>query len=127
MIIKNENQYSKVAKLAYENVVIQNFDFENAWYAAARTIVKSEESIKKGCPRATFVGICESGNLKGIPKTKTSDSLNYQYAKFAIQKWKANREISKSEMWNLVKIKFNKEISHQSQLDVVLGLWEYLI
>jgi hypothetical protein len=92
------NQYSIVAKRAYENVIAQKFDFEEAWISAVRTIIKSEESIKKGCPRATFVGLCESGNLKGIPKIKTSDSLNYQYAKFAIEKWKKNRDISKPEM-----------------------------
>jgi hypothetical protein len=124
---KVASQYSIIAKLAYDNIVNLNIDFEAAWYTAARQILTSESSIKKGCPRATFVGLCESGNLKGIPKTKTSDSLNYQYAKYAIQKWKENREISKPEMWNLVKKQFNKEISQQGQLDVVLGLWDYLV
>ncbi len=122
-----ENQFYKVASLAYDKIVDRKIDHEDAWYTAARKILTSESSINKGCPRATFVGLCESGNLKGIPKTKTSVSLNYQYAKFAIEKWKENKDISKPEMWNLVKQQFNKEISHQGQLDVVLGIWEYII
>lgn len=123
---QNQTQYFLVAKQAYSYVIQNRMDARDAWERAAQYVIKSQNSIEKGCPRAVFVGLCESGDLIGIPKTKQSDSPNYLYAKFAINEWKKGTA-SKSEMWERVKIQFpNGAKNHQGQLDVVIGLWNYI-
>ena len=121
-----ENQYSKVAKEAYLNIVQKGMPFEKAWKAAAEKIITSESSRNKGCPRATFLGFCESGNLMSIPYINESKSKNYAYAKFAFSEWNRNKSITKKEMWKLVQNKFETAASHQGQLDIVLSLTEFL-
>jgi hypothetical protein len=127
MIKQSENQYSRVAKLAYEKVIYEKMTFRDAWNAAANELLSSKTSVQKGCPKASFIGLCESGKLKRIPKTESKESINYQYVKFAIEKWKTEPTISKTEMWNLINLEFQKENSHQGQLDVLIGIWDKLL
>ncbi|MEP6713682.1 MAG: hypothetical protein ABJA37_14745 [Ferruginibacter sp.] len=122
---KKETQYFLVAEAAYENIVNRKMDFDAAWYASAKEHIDSEQSRKKVCPRSTFIGLCESGDLKDIKEIKQSDSINYLYAKFAIAEWKKDQTITKSEMWNRVLNKFGKAKNHQGQLDVVMGVKKY--
>ncbi len=121
-----ENQYSIVAKEAYLNIVQKGIPFEDAWESAAKKNIASESSRRKGCPRATFIGLCESGDLKGITGTNQSKSKNYAYAKFALSEWNRNKSIPKKEMWSRVQNKFETTVSHQGQLDIVLGLTDFL-
>jgi hypothetical protein len=121
-----ENQYSVVAQEAYQNIIQNRMSFENAWNTATEKVITSKSSRDKGCPRATFIGLCESGNLKDIPWTNESKSKNYAYAKFAVMEWNRNKNIPKKEMWSLVQNEFGTTASHQGQLDIVLGLFENL-
>jgi hypothetical protein len=121
-----ENQYSIVAREAYLNIVQKGLSFEKAWNAATVKYITSESSRNKGCPRATFMGLYESGNLKDIPGTNESKSKNYAYAKYAFSEWYRNKSITKKEMWKLVQNKFETAASPQRQLDIVLGLTEFL-
>ncbi len=120
-----QTQYFRVAHAAYENIVNRKMDFEAVWSASAKEHINSAESRKKGCPKNTFIGLCESGDLKEIKAIKQSDGINYQYAKFAIAEWKQYPTITKSEMWKRIVNKFGKAKGHQGQLDVVQGLAKY--
>ena len=64
--MSKENQYSLVAREAYLNIVHKRIPFEKAWKEAAENIIASDSSRKKVCPKATFIGLCESGLLKNI-------------------------------------------------------------
>ncbi len=82
--MEKENQYSIVAREAYLNILGKGILFEKAWSAAAEKIITSDSSRNKGCPRATFLNLCASGDLKDIREIGKSESINYAYAKFAI-------------------------------------------
>ncbi len=124
--MNKENQFSKVAYKAYLYIIEQSMRNEEAWKNATEEIIKSKESREKGCPRKTFIGLCEAGLLKNITLTKESNSVNYKYAKFAIGEWQKSKDISKKEMWVEVQKKFKSNIQHNGQLDVVCGLWEFI-
>jgi hypothetical protein len=84
-------------------------------------------SQKKGCPKNAFLGLCEEGLVRGIPKgnyTYRSDSLNKTYAVQAVVSLKANPELvnDRNGLWKEVMKGVKK--SHNSQMDVVLALWE---
>ena len=121
-----ENQYSIVAREADLNIVQKGMSFEKAWNTATEKVIKSKSGRDKGCQRATFVGLCEAGNLKDISWTSESKSKNYAYAKFAVMEWNRNKNIPKKEMWSRVQNEFGTTASHQGQLDIVLGLIENL-
>jgi hypothetical protein len=121
-----ENQYSIVAREAYLNIVHKGMSFEKAWNTATEEVITSKSGRDKGCPRATFIGFCESGNLKDIPFTNENKSKNYAYAKFAFTEWNRNNGIAKKEMWSRVQNEFGTTASHQGQLDIVLGVTDFL-
>lgn len=82
---------------------------------------------RKGCPKNAFLGLCEEGLVGGIPMgnyTHRSDSLNKAYAVQAVKLLKANPELAndKKRLWREVMNGVKK--SHNSQMDVVLALWE---
>ena len=78
---ENKNQYSLVAKLAYKFVTEERLSFSKAYEKAAYSIIKSDESAVKPCPRSTFIGLCEYGNLKNITSLKSSNKINtYSYS-----------------------------------------------
>lgn len=122
----NNNQFARVAKLAYQFIIINNLPYAEAWNRAAGKEIENTSSRIKGCPKETFIGLCESGILKKIPKTEISESRNYQYALFAISEWKKNKMISCADMWRKVYNHFGLAKNHQGQLDVVEGLWDFV-
>jgi len=82
---------------------------------------------KKGCPKNAFLGLCEEGLVRGIPKgtyTYRSNSLNKTYAVDAVKLLKVNSELAsdRNALWNEVMEGVKK--SQNSQMDVVLALWE---
>lgn len=82
---------------------------------------------RKGCPKNAFLGLCEEGLVRGIPKGNymyRSDSLNKAYAIQAVELLKANPELAsdRNVLWKEVMKGVKK--SHNSQMDVVLALWE---
>ena len=123
--MKKENQYTVVAREAYRNIIDSNMTFQQAWETAAKKNISSKVSQKKQCPMHAFLGFCESGDLHGISGTHTSDNINYQYARFALDEWKKDETITGVEMWKKVYEKFKRAAGHQGQLDVVEGLRRY--
>jgi hypothetical protein len=82
---------------------------------------------RKGCPKNAFLGICEEGLVRGVPKgnyTYRSDSLNKAYAVEAVELLRGNPLLAndKNGLWKEVMRGVKKQ--HNSQMDVVLALWE---
>lgn len=120
----NYNQYGKVAI----TVAKENVNPKDSWKAEVKnTFPGSESSQKKSCPKSAFLGLCEEGLVKGIPKGKYTSSIdNKAYAVKAIDILRSNTKINYTpkELWVKVKTELSIEIPHNSQMDVVLALWE---
>ena len=120
----NYNQYGKVAI----SVAKEKGNPEENWKAEVKnTFPGSESSQKKSCPKSAFLGLCEEGFIKGISKGKYTRSIdNKAYAIKAIEILRINTKATYTpkELWVKVKTELSIEIPHNSQMDVVLALWE---
>jgi hypothetical protein len=116
----NYNKYGFAAKKA---ALISGNPIES-WKIAVKDFA-SESSKTKPCPKNTFLGLCEAGLVKGIPKGNYTKSIkNKEYALKAVTILKQNKEIkfSPKELWE--KLELGNKRSN-SQMDVVLALWEH--
>ena len=79
---------------------------------------------EKACPRATFLGLCQSGKVCSVPAGKYTKSLaNTSYALKAVETLSEDSSLSKEpeKLWEAVI--GNEEKRHNSQMDVVTALW----
>lgn len=97
----------------------------DGWEIATREFFHSESAQKKGCPRTTFLGICEGGNVQGVPcgeyNTRLSD--NKQYGLKAIAALRSNPMLADDQVLLWKKIG-NDKLKPNSQMDVVTALWK---
>lgn len=121
----NYNNYGLAAKKASR---IAGDPIES-WKNSVDQIFDSESSKLKACPKNAFLGLCEKGLIKGIKAVSyfknKKPNLNKKYAITSVNILKENPSLSKKELWGKVKRKLalgNKK--HNSQIDVVLALWE---
>ncbi|UUE11788.1 hypothetical protein NMX13_09520 [Dickeya zeae] len=99
------------------------------WDDSIILFTTSKDSQKKGCPRSAFLGLCQDGYVKGIPKGNylSSDSPNKKYAKVAAELVlkELGRKYSKAELWlNATKNCVDAAKNQNGQMDVVLALKE---
>ncbi|MGH8427419.1 MAG: DUF6979 family protein [Bryobacteraceae bacterium] len=98
----------------------------DAWEAAVKQIFPDRlASQRKGCPRGTFLGLCESGLVKGVPGgSYTRARLNKQYAVDAVQLLRERPALANDpdQIWHLVIGRGTKV--ENSQMDVVVTLWQ---
>lgn len=123
MSINNYNKYCLCAIKAVE-LNTTSLTPNELWEQAAASIFDSKSSQEKSCPKAAFLGLCEEGLVKGIPKGEYTKSVkNKNYALQAIKLLKSDKSSSYSpiELW--VKLELGDK-SHNSQMEVVLALWE---
>ncbi|MCK9634944.1 MAG: hypothetical protein M0R41_01520 [Methylobacter tundripaludum] len=96
-----------------------------AWKAsAARMFPDSPSCEHKGCPKSTFLGLAESGEIAGVKSGKYTKSMdNRTYAETALKLLRENESWAQSprELWLRVIEGSNKK--HNSQMDVVIALW----
>jgi hypothetical protein len=100
----------------------------DAWQIATSELFgNGTESQKKACPKGAFVGLCEDGLIRGIPKgnyaVRSGLQKNKGYAVKAVELLKENPALGddKKVLWEAV---INGEVmKSNSQLDVVLALW----
>lgn len=93
-----------------------------AWEKATHEVFKSSWSMDKGCPKSTFLGLCEEGMVLGIPSGKyTKSRKNKAYALTAIEILNENPSLIKDVkgLWKLV---VNSDMKHNCQMDVVVSL-----
>jgi len=80
---------------------------------------------KKGCPRGTFLGLCEEGRVKGIARGKyTRSKKNKRYGIHAIDLLQESPSLANniSALWG--KVLKDEVRKHNSQMDVVVSLWK---
>ena len=98
----------------------------DAWEAAVQqTFPGRLASQRKGCPRGAFLGLCESGLVKGVPGgSYTRARLNKQYAVDAVQLLRKHPALADDpdQIWRLV-IGGGAKVEN-SQMDVVVTLWQ---
>jgi hypothetical protein len=97
----------------------------DAWESAvAEVFPQSRSSQIKGCPRGTFLGICESGLVEGVPAgAYTKSAKNKVYGMKAVALLRKNPEYSDDPvaLWEQVMAGETKVPNHQ--MDVVTSLW----
>jgi hypothetical protein len=98
------------------------------WAKASKLFFDSKDSQDKNCPRSAFLGLCEQGLVKGIKRgiylTNSESNLNKQYALIAVKILTNNATFSRKELWEEVKEHLNISKNHNSQMDVVIALFE---
>jgi hypothetical protein len=124
------NKYAKASILAINHHNQSDVkDITKSWQIAMMEVFPTKESSrKKGCPKSTFLGLCENGYVKGIPRGKyllRSDSKYKNYAIKAIKLLKNNPQLSNLKPSNLWELVMNGVIkTPNSQMDIVLALWK---
>jgi hypothetical protein len=87
------------------------------------SVFESESSRSKSCPKNAFLGLCEAGVVKGIPKGEYTKSVkNKNYALQAVEILKRDKSISYSPSVLWKELNLGDKI-HNSQMHVVLALW----
>jgi hypothetical protein len=98
----------------------------DAWeFAVSEIFPDSASSQVKGCPRGTFLGICESGAVAGIPAGEyTKSAKNKAYGLNAVAFLRINPHYASDEagLWKHVIGAEIKVANHQ--MDVVTSLWK---
>lgn len=88
----------------------------------------SESAQDKGCPKSTFLGLCEAGLVKGIPKgkyTTSVDNKRYAIAAVNILTVNQNETYTPALLWQLVlATEADQEKRYNQQMHVVLALWD---
>ncbi|WP_138224525.1 DUF6979 family protein [Paenibacillus algicola] len=123
------SKYGTVAVNAVLSILSGNIsDPLNAWKeASAKVFGEGTWAQRKGCPKNAFLGLCEAGLVKGIPAGDyveiSGARKNKGYAVNAIEVLKRRPELSEDKLglWRMVMQGNN--MSHNSQMDVVLALW----
>lgn len=122
--------YKAIALKAAQLAKSQKISPVKAWQLCAeKEFPASKSSQVKSCPKNTFLGLCEAGRLSGIPSGKyTSSILNKGYAITAsnILSKSKNTSFNPLTLWTetLKVSKAEGSKQHNSQMDVVLALWE---
>lgn len=95
-----------------------------------RVYPASESSRKKGCPRSTYLGLCEAGFVRGIPRGDyTQSEDNKRYAIDAVRLLRRDPNLAEpsasaggaARLWAAVMKGDPKRPN--GQMEVVLALW----
>ena len=116
------NKYGQTAVKAVQNYK-NSYSITEIYSRAAKEIFDTKSSQEKGCPKGTFLGLCEEGLVKGIPKGNYTKSVkNKEYALQAVQilKRSPTKTFTPIELWLALNLGDKKS---NSQMDVVLALW----
>ncbi|MCG8618297.1 MAG: hypothetical protein MI802_18940 [Desulfobacterales bacterium] len=100
---------------------------EGAWKNAMKEVSDSESSINKGCPKTTFLSLCQEGFIKNVhcnEKKYTYSNSNYRYTMNAVKMLLADEKYleNRPELWQLATAP--DIIFNNGQMDVLITLWE---
>jgi len=122
----NMNDYGKAAIEAVK--LYTNKESTSPWdarsEATARIFGPGTSSQKKGCPRDTFLGLCQTGQIKGIPSgSYTRSKKNKQYSLDAVAILKRNPALATNPiaLWKQV-LQGDSKV-HNHQMNLVISLW----
>jgi hypothetical protein len=119
------SKYAKAAMLAAEILSGgKTGDPREAWDLAVREIFpKSESSQLKGCPRDSFLTLCELGLVAGAPPSRYTRSVkNRNYVMRAVEILRLNPSLAndKGALWLAVLNGEKRAPNHQ--MEIVLAL-----
>lgn len=89
---------------------------------------EGSSSQKKGCPKNTFLGLCEEGLLESIPRgVYTNSKKNKGYGLKAVRilgeiDKDKDKDIHQRVLWK--EVIGDQDVKYNSQMDVVLALWK---
>lgn len=119
------SKYGEAAVKTVKYIRENNSNPRESWEVITREIFGVGTAAQaKGCPKTTFLGLCETGIVNGIPKGEyTKSDKNKKYGLKAIELIKNNPELinNKKELWK--RTIEPEEKAHNSQMDVVIELW----
>ena len=117
-------KYGSVAVLAVKKLYSKEYaEPAKAWQSAAEKIFLKESSINKGCPKLTFLSLCQHGLIRGIVKgTYTNARENKKYALDAVNLLKVDPVLADDEAKLRLKV-MGKEKAYNQQMEVVIALW----
>lgn len=97
----------------------------DAWNrSVAEVFPHSKSSQVKGCPCGTFLGLCETGMVAGIPAGDyTRSKKNKGYGLKAVDLLRLNPKLINDENILWIKIIGDEEKVPNHQMDVVISLW----
>jgi len=117
-------KYGQTALQATRLVNEGSVDSPTEAWTVHRIFPNQEASQKKGCPKNTYLSLCEVGLVRGVVQgTYTKSKDNKRYALEAVQLLRENPAFASdgSHLWNAIMKGANKV--ENSQMDVVLTLW----
>ena len=115
------NKYGKSALCAVKSIMEKRASSPvEAWgFAVKNYFPNSVSGQEKGCPKGAFLGLCENGNVKGVPKGNyTKSRLNKGYALQALPLLIQNPNQTEKELWEQISSK-----NYNHQMSVVLALF----
>ena len=116
-------KYEQVTLLAMDHIKNNNETPEIAWKNASIEVFgKGTSSQKKSCPKNSFLGICEEGLIKEIPKGNYSNienNKNKKYVLEALELISNDKTLLDNKMNLWLKINSKK---YNQQLDVLFTL-----
>jgi hypothetical protein len=97
-----------------------------AWVAAACETFTTIPAQTKGCPKSTFLGLCEAGLVAGVPAGRYNareDSKNKHYGVRAVALLRQEPSLADDPhaLWTQIG---NAHLKSNSQMDVVTALWK---
>ena len=93
-----------------------------AWKRATSEVFSTPAARDKGCPKSTFLGLCEEGLVWGVARgeyTKSRDNKKYALAAVALLKSNPSLASDQDSLWSQV----GEKKKPNSQMDVVIALW----
>lgn len=121
------NKYGKAALQAVKLMELgKACNPMEAWEMVTNEIFeKGTPSQVKGCPKNTFLALCESGKVKGVESGRYTRSLkNKEYALKALNLLQSDPSLAQDPkaLWNAVQGDNPK--AYNSQMDIVITLWD---
>lgn len=95
----------------------------DAWERAALVVFPSQPSSRsKGCPKNTYLGLCEEGLVRGVPGgAYTRSRENKQYALDAVTLLRKGATPNAHALW--LRVMRGRIKNPNQQMDVVISLW----
>ncbi|MCX4113272.1 hypothetical protein NQU91_11130 [Aeromonas hydrophila] len=121
-------KYGKAAVDAVFRCQRDGLNPAEAWSLAVQMYLPTHSGQVKGCPKGAFLGLCSDGRVKGIEEGNyTRSTKNRDYAVTAVEILK-NRmgapSMSANDLWDAVMAELETSLRPNSQMEVVLALWE---
>ncbi len=120
------SKYADLAKRAVGLMLWEpGADPRKAWSRAGEEVFPHSQSAReKGCPKSTFLGLCEEGLVPGAPAgSYTNSRLNKEYGLRALDALRSDPQLvhDNTKLWDIASQ--GSGIRSNSQLDVLRALW----